>query len=204
MLRILPARAARQATAPRPHSPAPRSPTNATAPDPDVSTPRRASERSMPRDDVRSRVCGQPIEIRHVLGVHLHRTASPRAPRIQPAADERLDAGVNVRAVERGDAGVRKAIHVRHRVTALDRSVAAGQLPSALDQAGDRIPGRQLDARLPSSLRWQRHGRHVAVPERARADAGDAEPRTAVGVGTRDVGVGGHPVVRVGDALLRR
>ncbi len=33
--------------------------------------------------------------------------------------------------------------------------------------------------------------------------ASDAEPRAAMRIGTRDVGVGGHPVVRIGHALFR-
>src|SRR5687767_4385891 len=42
------------------------------------------------------------------------------------------------------------------------------------------------------------------MAERAPAGARDAEPRAAVGIGAGDVGVGGHPVVRMRLALLRR
>ena len=41
------------------------------------------------------------------------------------------------------------------------------------------------------------------MAEGALPDAGDAEPRPAVGVGAGDLFVGGHPVIRVRGALLR-
>ena len=152
------------------------------------------------------RVRCQPIEVGYVLGVHLHgHVGAGRATPLQPLADQRFHAGVDVRAVERRDARVHEPIHVGQRRSRVDRAVAAGQLPPALQQARDGVAGRELSAGQLHDHPWrQRHGRHVAVAKRARADAGDAEPCAAVGVGTRDVGVGGHPVVRVGHALLRR
>ena len=61
-------------------------------------------------------------------------------------ADQILDAGVDVGAVEGGDAGVGEGDHVRDGVARVDRAVAAGHLPAAADDAGDFVVGREGDA----------------------------------------------------------
>ena len=74
------------------------------------------------------------LEIGHELRVHLHGRRAAAARGKEPA-DERFDAGVDVRAVERRDAGIDEAGHVVERGRLVDRAVAAGQLPAALDDA---------------------------------------------------------------------
>ena len=198
--------AARRATRPPPRSPARRSPTSAAAPDRGVRRRDAPSERSTPRTtSAREWVGSRSRSGTYLVCTCTGTRAAARAAPLQPLADQRFDAGVDVGAVEGRDARVDEPIHVGERGGRVDGAVAAGQLPPALQQARDRVAGRELNAGdLARSFRRQRHGGHVAMAKRARADAGDAEPRAAVGIGTRDVGVGGHPVVRVGQALLRR
>src|SRR5687767_8403076 len=61
-------------------------------------------------------------------------------------ADQFLDAGIDVGAVEGGDAGIGEGHHVTGRIVADGRAVAAGQLPAAADHARDVIAGRERDA----------------------------------------------------------
>ena len=157
--------------------------------------------------DVGSRVRRQPIEVGYVLGVHLHgHGVVVRASPFQPLADERFHAGVNVGAVEGRDARVHEPIHVGHRGRRINRlSMTVGQLPAALQQARDGVAGRELNAwdlhvhaggsGTAVTSRW----RNARVPMRVMRNL-----RAAVGIGTRDLGVGGHPVVRVRQPLLRR
>src|SRR5262252_1300513 len=50
----------------------------------------------------------------------------------------------------------------------------------------------------------ERNGGDFAMPERSFRKTRDAKARAAVGIGTRNLGVRRHPVVRMGDPLLRR
>src|SRR5205814_7874264 len=115
-------------------------------------------------DDIGPRVRRQPIEVGHVLCVHLYITcrggAAVSATAFQPLADERFDAGVDVRAVERRDSGVHEPTHVGQRISRVDTTVTAGQLPAAFQEARDRVAGRELDA----GQHWsQRGGSGTAV-----------------------------------------
>ncbi len=69
-------------------------------------------------------------------------------------ADQRLDAGVDVGAIEGGEAGVEGGLEGVEGRCLLDRPVAAGELPVAADHARDRVAGAEfglLDHRGPQS-----------------------------------------------------
>ena len=116
-------------------------------------------------------------------------------------ADQLLDAGVDVGAIERRDPGVDERVPCRRTAAfSIDRAVTAGELPAALDHARDRIAGRRA-----RSTGWRRHVgvraagaarrvtsacRNVCTPEPR-----DPETRAAVRIRTGDVGIGRHPVV---------
>src|SRR5215213_10406746 len=59
-------------------------------------------------------------------------------------ADHLLDARVDVRAVERGDACVDEGGHVTNRFLGIDVAVPAGELPAALQETGDAVTGREF------------------------------------------------------------
>ena len=132
------------------------------------STPSRASEPVDDRLDVGLPERRQPVEIGHELGMDLQRaggldTPPGREPRPE-GADQRLDAGVDVGTVEGGEAGVERRLHRVERLGLGDRAMAAGELPVAADDSGDRVAGPELnrvDHRLGSwaaERRWWRHG----------------------------------------------
>ncbi len=60
-------------------------------------------------------------------------------------ADHRLDAGIDVGAVEGDDAGFGEGLHVGDRGGAVDGAMAAGELPAAADDARDSVVGREVE-----------------------------------------------------------
>ncbi|MEZ5286217.1 MAG: hypothetical protein R2712_15680 [Vicinamibacterales bacterium] len=107
---------------------------------------------------VRPRERRQLVPIGHALGVHAHAGRGGAAIATEAgeeASDERLDARVDVGAIEGRDAGIDERSHVVERRLLVDRTVAAGELPAALQQARDLIPGREARTRD----RRARHGR---------------------------------------------
>ena len=89
----------------------------------------------------------QHVEVGHELGVHLDARERFLAAQIAvaqaEAADQLLDAGVDVGAVEGGDAGVGEGDHVGDRIVALHRAVAGGELPAAADDARNLVVRRE-------------------------------------------------------------
>ena len=60
-------------------------------------------------------------------------------------ADQLLDAGIDVGAVESGDAGLEERHEVLDGGRAVDGAVAAGELPAAAYDAGDLVAGAKRD-----------------------------------------------------------
>ena len=91
---------------------------------------------------------GQPAQIRHELGMHAdpvsHRAPAPLAQISDEGADHLLDAGIDIGTVESGDARIQKGFHIRDRRCAIHRAMIPGELPTALDHAGDRMIGAQM------------------------------------------------------------
>ena len=58
-----------------------------------------------------------------------HRVGTPEV------ADELLDAGVNVRTIEGGDAGVDEQCHVLDGLMVVNRAVIPGDMPSSLEES---------------------------------------------------------------------
>ena len=95
-------------------------------------------------------------EVRHVFGVYLNVRRHPRT-RDPKLADQFLDPGVDVGAVEGGDPCLDEGGHVSNGVVAVDGPMSPGQMPSALDQTRDLVAGldgEPFDAHapLPSGL----------------------------------------------------
>ena len=103
----------------------------------------------------------QGVQVGHELRMHLDAPERLAAAQIGIAhsepADQLLDSGVDVGAVERGDARIGKGDQVADRILAGRRAVAARQLPAAAYDARDFVIRRK-----PDSL----HGRlsHRAAP----------------------------------------
>ena len=80
----------------------------------------------------------QSIEVGYALGVDLdargHLGASPLGQARPIATDQRLDARVDVRTVEGGDAGVHEGLHIGERRLDVHGAMAARELPPALQQ----------------------------------------------------------------------
>ena len=66
-------------------------------------------------------------------------TVRVRRIRSAEAADQPLDAGINVRAIEGGNPRVDERRHVPSRLIRIDVSMVTGQVPAALDDARDRV-----------------------------------------------------------------
>ena len=81
----------------------------------------------------------EQTEIRHALGVHLDPGggvgAAPLTQARQIPPDQRFDSRVDIRAVERGDARIDEGLHVGERRLDVHGTMAARQLPSALQQS---------------------------------------------------------------------
>ena len=105
---------------------------------------------------------GERREIRHELGVDFDpRRASGAAcggGAREKGADHLLDPGVDVGAVEGDDPGLDEGGHVRHRPVGVHRAVVARELPSALDDARDPVPGAELHRPDRPHLLRSRHG----------------------------------------------
>ena len=90
-------------------------------------------------------------QIRHELGVNLDRPHRLGAAQIgQPRterADQFLDAGIDVGAVERRDAGVERRDEIVDRGFAVDRPMPARELPAAANDAGDFVIRAKFDPR---------------------------------------------------------
>jgi hypothetical protein len=90
----------------------------------------------------------QAAEIRNQLGVHDNLIGNFRPATAAHISDELADhlfnAGVNVRAIERGDAGVQERFHIGDGLVRLHLAVIASELPPALDHPRNRVPGTQL------------------------------------------------------------
>ena len=91
------------------------------------------------------------VQVRHVLCVDLNSRRRCR-PRVPPAADQRLHPDVDVGAIEGRDAGVDIAIGIAQRRVHVDRAVAAGKLPAALEHTRDVVAGRERNTRHRSFL----------------------------------------------------
>ena len=100
-----------------------------------------------PLDLVRPDVV-EPAKIRHQLGVDDDAAgclgATATADVGDEGADHILDTPVDVGAVERGDTGVEKRLHVGDRLLGANLAVIARQLPAALDDAGDAMTRAQV------------------------------------------------------------
>jgi len=107
------------------------------------STRRRRSERSMAPLDPGAIDPRQIDEVGHELAVDLH-PARQFGMGLAEVADQGLDAGIDVGAVEGGHAGFDEGGHVGDRPVAVDVAVAAGQMPAALDDARDLVPGASV------------------------------------------------------------
>ena len=59
------------------------------------------------------------------------------------SADQLLDAGIDVGAVESEDAGVAEGGEIGDRQAAIEVAVPAGELPAAADDARDLVAGRR-------------------------------------------------------------
>ena len=90
---------------------------------------------------------GEAVEVGHELGVHLHLFQSRLtvAPGVFHAkrADQLLDAGVDVGAVEGEYPGLAAGDEILDRHLAVEVAVAAGKLPAAPDDAGYLVAGAQ-------------------------------------------------------------
>ena len=84
--------------------------------------------------DVRRVHLRQLGQVGHALGVHLQRRQALRAAARVEVAVQRFDAGVDVGAVHRVQAGVDEGGDVGDGTFAVDRTVVAGQLPAAADR----------------------------------------------------------------------
>src|SRR5262249_47814666 len=80
--------------------------------------------------NVASRVSRQSIEIGNIFRVNLYAGSGARAPLspLEESADQRFDAGVDIRAIKRRDACLDESIHIVQGGRFVDRPVAAGQL----------------------------------------------------------------------------
>ena len=107
----------------------------------------------------------QHVEIGHEFRMHLDPVQRLRPAKLAVAcaktADEFLDAGIDVGAVEGGDTGVREGDHVGDGIVAAQAAVAGSHLPAAADNPRDLVVRRQsyplhvnrLRAARPSSRR---------------------------------------------------
>jgi len=90
-------------------------------------------------------------QIRHQLGVNPDRLHGVGAAQIGDPRTERaeqlLDAGIDVGAIERRDAGVERGDEIVDRGLAIDRSMSARELPTAANDAGDFVIRAKLDPR---------------------------------------------------------
>jgi hypothetical protein len=113
--------------------------------------------------DVAGAEPGQRGQVRDVFGVDLdpgdRRRAPTRPQAAQELADQRLDAGVDVGAIEGCDAGLDELPHVLEGCLAVHRAMAAGELPAPLDDAGDRVTGGERGAGLVEGHRRTRRRR---------------------------------------------
>ena len=179
MWRILPARRSSSSHCAASTQPARRSPTSGTAPG--RVAPRRGAAASGRRPRCARVSVRQRVEVGHVLRVHLHavRRVGAAVARSAQLAEERLDAGVDVGAVE-AVSRRRRMRACRRARAAVDGAVAAGQLPAAADDPRNAVARRQRDAwHVAPAMRSrrQRHRGDLAVAENARPSARDAEAR---------------------------
>src|SRR5271157_6041332 len=89
---------------------------------------------------------GQVSQIRDELGEDLN-ASGVFGVMAAKVPDQLLDAGVDVGAIERGDAGLDEGSHVVLRGDRVNGAVAAGQVPATFDDAGDFKAVCQGDAR---------------------------------------------------------
>ena len=68
------------------------------------------------------------------------------------AADQDLDILVDVGAIESRDARFDERRHVDDRLTVIDCAMVTGELPAALDDAGNVVARRNLDAHAQGSV----------------------------------------------------
>ncbi len=73
-------------------------------------------------------------EVRNELCMNLH-LLRVRRIRSTEAADQTLDAGINIRTVEGGDPRVDERRHVPSRLFRIDVPVITGEVPAAFDDA---------------------------------------------------------------------
>ena len=104
-------------------------------------------------------------EIRHEFGVHLdpvQRLGTPDSFVLLPeSTNQRFHAGVNIGAIKRRNPGVGKGNHVLDPGLPVDFAMPARQLPTALDNARDPVPRREvkcLHCHLPKARRLSRNG----------------------------------------------
>ena len=172
--------------------------------------------------DISRRHVRKVVEVGHELRVNLRQAKSCLPALADDAAEEVLDARVDVGAVEGVESHVDEAVEGAGRVGEIERTlerVARGKLPAAVDDARHVIVFSNVDSvhegrlghdhvllvvRLPdrSGLCAQRHDGAFGVREDAFCGPTDPELRSAVGIGTGDERIGRHPVVRGGGAFL--
>ena len=122
---------------------------------------------------------GSMVEVGHEFGVHLDAVerrlaALHRGSAGGSAPISVLDAGIDVGAVEGGDAGIGEGGHVaERRRRASTGAMAAGELPAAADDARDVVAGREFGCvcMVVGSVA-ERHGRGLGVAEAAHARCG--------------------------------
>ena len=109
---------------------------------------------------------GQRVQVGHELGVDLERSRARRGGPAAPEAPKELfDAAVDVGAIEGRDAEVRDPHQELDHLVGVEGLLAMspGELPSAHDEPGDVVPGRQLRAGNHASASGRR-GTRVTSP----------------------------------------
>ena len=95
--------------------------------------------------DVRGVDFRQHVQVGNELRVNLHVLGQPRIKRPKPA-DQRFDPGIDVGAIESGDARLHEGGHIVHRLLRIDDSMVSGEVPSSLDDPRKFISIGHLDA----------------------------------------------------------
>ncbi len=122
---------------------------------------------------------------------------------LQQGSEEFLHAEIDVGAVKGGETGIDQSQKAADgpAFIGIFGPVSVRKLPESVDDATDRIPGREFEAfghessPVSPAPPVQRHPGDVAVAKGAATGADDPKPPSAVRIGAGDHGVGRHPVV---------
>ena len=159
--------------------------------------------------DVAAADAGQNVEIRHEFGVNPKplRRVDParRHEALAHLSDEVLDPGIDVGAIEGEDASVEGCDQIVERRGAIDRPVAAGELPAAADDARDRVAPRKLEGLDDAHATLWGATRVAVVSLRRKRRKLMRRMRRRLGqfgIRAGDFAVAGHPIVGMGRPLL--